>query len=74
MPSARMEGVFEELKKLLSPGSIWPKVWYPNMIFYKVVVPQPQSSKYPKKFSYPFANFTIVFLNYVQKWYLAIPK
>ena len=30
MPGTRAEGIFEELKKLLSPGSIWQKVLVPQ--------------------------------------------
>ena len=30
MPGTRAEGIFEELKKFLSPGSIWQKVLVPQ--------------------------------------------
>ena len=30
MPGTRVEGIFEELKKILSPGSIWQKVLVPQ--------------------------------------------
>ena len=30
MPGTRAEGIFEELKKILSPGSIWQKVLVPQ--------------------------------------------
>ena len=30
MPDTKAEGIFEELKKFLSPGSIWQKVLVPQ--------------------------------------------
>ena len=35
MPGTRAEGIFEELKKFLNPGSIWQKVFVPKHDLFK---------------------------------------
>ena len=45
MPGTRVEGIFEELKKFLGPGSIWQKVLVPQHDLLKSFGTLPQSSK-----------------------------
>ena len=62
IPVTWVEGIFEELRKFLSPEGSGKKFWYINMIFQKGLVPLPQRSIQLKTFSYPFYNFAIVFV------------
>ena len=62
MPGTRAEGIFEELKKFLSPGRMWQKVLLPQYDLLESLVPLLQRKIQLKKFSYPFYNFAIVFV------------
>ena len=67
MPSARTEGIFEELKKFLNPGIIWQKVLLPQHDLLKSFFTPTTELKVASKVFIPFYNFTIVFVAFVPK-------
>ena len=63
MPGTRVEGIFEELKKFLSPRRIWQKALIPKHDLLKsFATPTIKVNIAQKKFSHPFYNFSIVFV------------
>ena len=61
----KAEEIFEDLKKFLSPGSMWPKVLVPQHSLSKSFGTATTKFKIAQKVlqSYPFYNFTIVFIS-----------
>ena len=62
IPVTWVEGIFEELRKFLSPGRIWQKVLvHQHDLLESFGTPTTRSIQL-KTFSYPFYNFAIVFV------------
>ena len=58
MPGTRVEGIFEELKKFLSPGRIWQKVLIPKHDLLKSFgSPTIKVNIAQKSFRTPFTTF-----------------
>ena len=62
MPGTRAEGIFEELKKSLSPGSIWQKVLLPQHDLLKSFGTPTAKFKIAQKVFVPLLQLTIVFV------------
>ena len=60
MPGTRVEGIFEELKKFFSPGSIWQKALVPqHNLLESYGTPNTKLNIAQKVFA-PFYDFAIV--------------
>ena len=57
-----VEGIFEDLKKFLSPGSIWQKILVPQHNLVKGFCTPSTKIKVTENFFVPIYNFKIVFV------------